>query len=173
MLERHLVIAPVPPSFRDPDFPLGPRTLWIRPTALDAEDATITTPWAADEPGRPRVYVTLGTIFNMESGDLFARLLEAVSDLDADVLVTVGRHLDPSTLRERRRPTFVSSRSFLIVPCSPDADLVISHGGSGTVIGALAYGVPQIVLPMGGDQPHNARRVEALAIGRAMDPVSR
>ncbi len=170
MLERHLVVAPVPPSFRDPAFPLGPRTLWLRPAALEAESTARATPWTADSRGRPRVYVTLGTIFNMESGDLFERLIEAVSGLDADVLVTVGRHLDPSALGATpahvRVEPFVPHRAVLA-----DADLVVSHGGSGTVIGAAVNGVPQIVLPMGGDQAHNARRVEALGIGLALDPV--
>jgi UDP:flavonoid glycosyltransferase YjiC (YdhE family) len=170
MLERHLVLAPEPPTFRDPAFPLGPRTLWLRPAVLEVEMVANATPWAVDPVGRPRVYVTLGTIFNMESGDLFARLLEAVSGLDAEVLFTVGRHLELSDLGavppHVRLESFVPQQSVLA-----GADLVISHGGSGTVIGALAFGVPQIVLPMGGDQPHNARRCEALGVGRALDSV--
>jgi UDP:flavonoid glycosyltransferase YjiC (YdhE family) len=168
MLERDLVIAPAPPSFRDPDFQLGPETLWIRPAVLDAH-IPAADPWPKS-PDRPCVYVTLGTIFNMESGDLFDRLLTAVGHLDADVLVTVGRHVDRGALSPA--PDHVRIEQF--VPhhvVLPRADLVISHGGSGTVLGALACGVPQIVLPMGGDQPHNARRCEALGVGRTLDPM--
>ena len=47
-------------------------------------------------PGRPRVYVTLGTIFNKTSGDLFERLLAGLAVLDAEAVVTVGRELDPA-----------------------------------------------------------------------------
>src|SRR5262249_28984865 len=46
---------------------------------------------------------------------------------------------------------------------------VVSHGGSGSVAGALAHGLPLVVLPMGADQPQNADRVEALGVGIALD----
>jgi UDP:flavonoid glycosyltransferase YjiC (YdhE family) len=36
------------------------------------------------------------------------------------------------------------------------ADLLVSHSGSGTMLGGLVHGVPQIALPRGTDQPHNA-----------------
>lgn len=46
------------------------------------------------------------------------------------------------------------------------ADVVVHHGGSGTTLGALAGGVPQLVLPQGADQFANA---EALcAAGAAL-----
>ena len=45
---------------------------------------------------RPLVYVTLGTVFNARSGDLFERLLAGLADVPADVLVTVGRDVDPA-----------------------------------------------------------------------------
>jgi UDP:flavonoid glycosyltransferase YjiC (YdhE family) len=50
--------------------------------------------------------------------------------------------------------------------------VVVSHGGSGTVLGALAHGVPQVVVPMGADQPFNADRCVALGLGRALDATS-
>jgi UDP:flavonoid glycosyltransferase YjiC (YdhE family) len=53
----------------------------------------------------------------------------------------------------------------------PHCDVVVSHGGSGSVIGALAHGLPSIVIPMGADQPHNAARCEALGVGRVLDAV--
>ena len=37
--------------------------------------------------------------------------------------------------------------------------------------GALAYGVPLVVLPMGADQPMNAARVEALGVGLVLDAI--
>jgi UDP:flavonoid glycosyltransferase YjiC (YdhE family) len=36
---------------------------------------------------------------------------------------------------------------------------VLTHGGHGTVIKALAAGVPLVVAPLGRDQPDNAARV--------------
>ena len=41
----------------------------------------------------------------------------------------------------------------------PHVDLVITHGGHGTLIRALAGGVPVMVVPISRDQPDNAARV--------------
>jgi UDP:flavonoid glycosyltransferase YjiC (YdhE family) len=40
------------------------------------------------------------------------------------------------------------------------------------VIAALAHGLPQVVIAMGADQMHNADRVQALGVGRALHPVT-
>jgi UDP:flavonoid glycosyltransferase YjiC (YdhE family) len=48
------------------------------------------------------------------------------------------------------------------------ASAVVCHGGSGTVRGALAAGLPLVVTPLGADQPHNARRVAAVGAGIAL-----
>jgi UDP:flavonoid glycosyltransferase YjiC (YdhE family) len=47
----------------------------------------------------------------------------------------------------------------------PDSAAVIGHGGLGTVLRALAHGVPQLLLPLGRDQAFNAGRVEQLDAG--------
>ena len=52
-----------------------------------------------------------------------------------------------------------------MIPLMPDSSLVIGHGGLGTVLPALAQGVPQLLLPLGRDQAFNAGRVERLGIG--------
>ena len=42
---------------------------------------------------------------------------------------------------------------------------MVNNGGLGTVLRALAHGVPQLLLPLGRDQAFNASRVEALHAG--------
>jgi UDP:flavonoid glycosyltransferase YjiC (YdhE family) len=54
----------------------------------------------------------------------------------------------------------------------PRMDLVIHHGGIGTVVDALRAGVPQLVLGAGGDRPVNARCVERLGVGRYVPPAA-
>jgi len=54
----------------------------------------------------------------------------------------------------------------------PHCSAVVSHGGSGSVIGALAYGLPMVVIPMGADQPLNAGRCEALGVARVLDAIA-
>ncbi len=173
MLERDLLIAPVPPTFRDPTCPLPAHVLHIRPGdippgELPPGETGQLGDWAVRAGDRPLVYVTLGTIFNLESGDLFARVLQGVRGLPVDVLVTVGASVDPADVGAQpanvRVEQFVPQADVL-----PHAAAVVCHGGSGSVIGALAHGVPVLVLPMGADQPDNAARVEALGVGTALD----
>ncbi|MBB5803439.1 UDP:flavonoid glycosyltransferase YjiC (YdhE family) [Saccharothrix ecbatanensis] len=49
---------------------------------------------------------------------------------------------------------------------------MIAHGGSGSVIGALAHGLPTVLLPLGADQPHNAGQCVRLGVGRELDPIA-
>jgi UDP:flavonoid glycosyltransferase YjiC (YdhE family) len=44
----------------------------------------------------------------------------------------------------------------------------VHHGGTGTVLGAAAAGVPQLILPQGADQFLNADLVTRAGIGRAL-----
>jgi UDP:flavonoid glycosyltransferase YjiC (YdhE family) len=54
----------------------------------------------------------------------------------------------------------------------PHADVIVCHGGSGTVRTALCSGVPAVVVPLFADQPYNGRRVEQLGAGIALEGVS-
>ena len=161
-LSRHLVLSPFPPSFRDPADPLPPTAHSIR-----LSEVTERAPAGAE----PNVYFTLGTIFNRESGDLFQRVLAGLRDLPVNVLVTVGRHIDPAEFGAQpaniRIERYVPQAEVL-----PHCDLVVSHGGSGSVVGALAHGVPSVLVAMGADQPLNAARCVALGVGRVLDPVA-
>jgi UDP:flavonoid glycosyltransferase YjiC (YdhE family) len=167
MLDRSLVLSPFPPSFRDPAFPLPPTAHGFRPL----RPAAAAPRWPVHVPGTPTVYFTLGTVFNVESGDLFARVLAGLGLLPIAVVATVGPQLDPTAFApvpdnvhvERHIP-----QSLVLPHCSA----VVSHGGSGSVLGALAHGLPLVVLPMGADQPLNAARCEALGLGLALDAVA-
>ena len=161
MLSKRLVLAPLPPRYRDPAFPLPAATVHYRPFER--------TPQRHD--GTPSVYVTLGTVFNLESGDLFARVLAGVRDLPVEVVATVGDGIDPAELGELpahiRVERFVPQAEVL-----PRSSVVVSHGGSGSVLGSLAHGLPQVLIPMGADQPLNADRCARLGLARVLDPVA-
>jgi rhamnosyltransferase subunit B len=46
----------------------------------------------------------------------------------------------------------------------------VHHGGIGTLSQGLAAGVPQLIMPMGHDQPDNARRLVRLGAGDVLPP---
>ena len=50
-------------------------------------------------------------------------------------------------------------------PLLEQAQLCITHGGHGTLLKALAHGVPVLCMPMGRDQPDNAKRVVHHGLG--------
>lgn len=159
MLTSGLTLSPFAPSFRSPHSPLPVAASHFRPMNPVAN---------ARDSARNRVYVTLGTVFNSTSGDLFERLLAGMANLDADVLLTVGRDIDPADFGPQ--PNHVRIERF--VPQDdvlPATDLVVSHGGSGSLSATLAYGLPSVLLPLGADQPHNALRAAELGVARSLD----
>jgi UDP:flavonoid glycosyltransferase YjiC (YdhE family) len=170
MLSRHLVLSPVPPSLRDPAHPLPATAHPIRPHLLDAGADGPVPGWLAGVGDRPTVHATLGTVFNLESGDLFERMLAGLRDLPVNAVVTVGRDIDPAAFGPQ--PGHIRVERYIPQPLLlPHCDLVLSHAGSGSVIGALAYGLPSVLIPLGADQPHNAARCEELGVARVLDAV--
>ncbi|HEV2890625.1 MAG TPA: glycosyltransferase [Frankiaceae bacterium] len=118
--------------------------------------------------GRPLVYVTFGTAFNKQPGPLREVVLAAAAS-GADVLVTVGTDGDPASLGDL--PGNVAAERF--VPQAevlPRCAAVVSHAGSGTLFGALAHGLPNVLLPQGADQFTNAERTAACGAGVAFGP---
>lgn len=165
-----LEVVPFPASFRDPRFPLARQALSVRPEQPEVDDPHLAAAWLAEHDG-PTAYLTLGTIFNTESGDLFARVLGALAGQPLRVLATVGPDVDPALLGVAadnvRVERFVPQGLVL-----PHAEVVVNHGGSGSVVGALAHGVPVVTLAMGADQELNADRLVALGAGVALDVMT-
>lgn len=123
----------------------------VRPVAWSAP-ADRAPGWVRDDRDRPLVYVVFSTFFGLDDAVL-ERILHGVAALDADVLAVVGQRRDhtgplPGNVRVER---FVAQAEVL-----PHADVVVCHGGSGAFLGALAAGLPQLVIPSGADQFANA-----------------
>ena len=147
-----LVLSPFPPSLR-----------------ADGTGFRVLSPHPP-EPGPTTVLVTLGTIFVLESGDLLERVLAGVGSLPVQVVATVGRQLDPADLGPQP-PNVRVERWVPQAALLPRCSLVVSHAGSGSVVGALAHGLPMVLLPLGADQPQNARRCAELGVARVLDAV--
>ncbi|MEM8534128.1 MAG: nucleotide disphospho-sugar-binding domain-containing protein [Chloroflexota bacterium] len=170
MLTRYLVLVPVPSSYRDPAFPLPPTAHSIRPRMLDFSHNNNPPSWSAPVDDRPIVYFTLGTVFNVESGDLFERVLAGLSDLPINVIATVGGKLDPSEFGPQ--PPHIQIAQYIPqAAILPHCTLVVSHGGSGSVIGALSHGCPMVLLPIGADQPWNADRCADLGVACVLNAI--
>lgn len=170
-LRRGLVLSPFAPSLRHPAYPLPDTAHAIRPFGAERGVGGAGPAWLDELPERDTVYVTLGTVFNVECGDLYERVLAGLRPLPVNVVVTVGRERDPAELgplpAHMRVERYVDQAVVL-----PHCRAVVSHAGSGTVSGALAHGLPMVLLPMGADQPLNARRCQELGVARVLDPAA-
>lgn len=168
---RSLVLSPFPPSLRDPARPPPPTEHPFRPFAAGSGERARAPAWASVRAGAPTLYLTLGTVFNTESGDLLARALEGLRALPANLLVTVGPGLEPAELGPQpphvRVERYVPQAEVL-----PHCDLVVSHAGSGSLLGALAHGLPSVLVPIGADQPLNAERGAALGVAEVLDALA-
>jgi UDP:flavonoid glycosyltransferase YjiC (YdhE family) len=153
-------IVTVPRAFDDwPDAP--PHVAHVGAIAESADSGEWESPWRDDDP-RPLVVVTLGTTY-MAHEDVLARIATALDGLDLRVLVLTGPELAPDEVSfggDAVVRDYVPHAAVL-----PHASLVVAHGGTGTLLAALAAGVPVVCLPLGRDQPANARRLEELRLG--------
>jgi len=116
---------------------------------------------------RPLVYATMGTVFN--APESFAPLVEGLATAGVEALLTVGRDVDPSTLGDVP-PTVTVERFVPQAQVLGSCAAVVSHGGSGTLLGALAAGLPLVLLPRGADQFENAARCERAGAAVVLDP---
>ncbi len=171
MLSRYLVLSPFPAAYRHPAFPLPATAHAFRPAEPGPSAGAAAPPWVAGLKDAPTVYFTLGTVFNLESGDLFSRVLAGLRDLPINLVVTVGRQIEPHEF-EPQPPNVHMARHIPQAQVMPHCDLVVCHGGSGSVGGALAHGLPMVLIPMGADQPLNAARCADLGVARVLDPVA-
>lgn len=145
-----------------------PETIRYRSSPSGAVGERLPDWWHGSD--RPLVYLTFGTVLGHMSiaATVFRNALEAVEGLDARVLLTVGRRFDEAGLGPV--PTNVHVEAWVDhTRVFEEADVVVCHGGSGTVFGALAAGIPLVVVPLFADQFENGRRVADAGTGVVVD----
>ena len=103
--------------------------------------------WVYPVPDRPRIAISLGLSERSFMADGWAHipaLLEAVSVLDVEVIATLN---DKQLSQVDKIPDNVRVLDFVpLNQLMPTCDLLIHHGGLGTVMPAIASGVRQIVV---------------------------
>ena len=101
----------------------------------------------------PLVYLTLGTVQN--HAPILPTVAAALGSLPVRVLVATGPDGDPAALGalpDNVRVERWVDQADVLTRCA----VVVSHAGSGTFLGALAAGRPQLCLPLAADQFRNA-----------------
>lgn len=115
--------------------------------------------WVGDvelpEGEQPLVLVCTSTGRTRGSEELLGNAVQALSGLPVRGFVTTGPAVTAPTVRPGVRVVPAAPHAQVL----PHADVVVTHGGHGSVIKALAAGRPCLVMPLGRDQPDNAARV--------------
>lgn len=93
----------------------------------------------------------------MDHLDQLQRAVTAVGTLRVRALVTTGPAIDPEQIDAPDGVTVVRSAPHREVLAH--TDVLLTHGGHGTVMKALVAGVPIVCMPTGRDQPDNAARL--------------
>ncbi|HQU27080.1 MAG TPA: glycosyltransferase [Acidimicrobiales bacterium] len=130
-----------------------------------AADELLPDWWPGD--GRPLCYVTVGSVAPRLAGAaamwealvagldaMGCRVLATTGDADLAVRATRSVHVEPFVEQDR---------------VLAEADVVVCHGGAGTVAGALAHGVPLVVAPILADNAANGRLVASHGAGIALE----
>jgi MGT family glycosyltransferase len=128
--------------------------------------------WAGDAgdwrpPGdAPLVLVATSSVFQDQT-DLLRRVATALGGLPVRGVLTTGRAVDPAEVPAPANVRVVRAAPHRAV--LPEAAAVVTHAGHGTVLKALAAGVPLVCIPMGRDQKDNTVRVLRLGAGVRVD----
>ncbi len=164
----HLYLDPCPPPLQAAHASNIEKRRRIRFEAFDGGGQLPS--WFGQLGHRPAIYVTLGTvpIYN-RAPELISTIIAALRDQDVDVIVTVGANNDPTefapaanTRVERYLP-----QGRILSACS----IAVTHGGAGSTLAALSYGLPILLLPRGAaSQLRLANTCVDAGVGRSLAP---
>ncbi|PYY44198.1 glycosyltransferase [Curtobacterium sp. MCLR17_043] len=162
------LLDPTPVSLQAPGWTQPPVTIPFRSEPHSRPDVAAEQPLApfpASE-WRPRVLVTLGTVFG--DATLLTAILDGFHPDEVDVVATVG--VIGERLDDTEHVHFLPFRPMREL--LEGVDLVVAAAGAGTVLAAASVGVPMVLLPQGADQFINAARAAEAGVAVVVDEPS-
>lgn len=144
---------------------LPPGWSYVGPQIADPAWACRSSPTAGASGDEPLVLVAFSTSFQNHVAVL-QRVVDALAGLPVRGIVTLGDGVEPDEIRSADKVLLVHSLPH--GELMPRAELVVTHGGHGTVMRALSCGKPMLLIPHGRDQHDNAVRVTERGAGLAL-----
>ena len=154
-------------AFEYESFTPPPNVRLVGPRTDDPAWAGSWTPPAGDD---PLVLVGMSSTF-MDHADALQRVATALGGLPVRGLVTTGPTIPVEAIDAPSNVTVVARAPHSEI--LRHAKVVVTHAGHGTVIKALAAGVPVVALPLGRDQLDNAARVAHHGVGLRLKPQAK
>jgi len=169
LLDGDLLLVPSIPEL-DP-LPSGvERTHYVGPLVRSAQDSERVPEWLTALPrDRPVVYVTVGGGSDSVRGsNLLSLWMDAFAETGWEVVVSTGGQPVPRGLRR--------TGNLQVFPWVPGAemvthaDVVLFHGGYGTMMETVRAGVPSVVIPFHTEQESNGRRLQQSGAALVLSP---
>lgn len=163
--EPDMLIDITPPSLRVREVAAVQAMRWI-----PGNSQCVLEPWMYTKGADTRVGVTIGTgVGTYHQHDFLYDIVEHVSTLDAEVVVPVTEDAAP-VLRERAAN--IRAGWIPMDVLAPTCDVLVHQTGGSTMMTALCFGVPQVLIPDPGQHRANtiARRVADAGAGIVLSP---
>ncbi len=151
-----------PPSLQVPGWVAPGNRIPLRPEPHRQDGYFGDVPRFSGEKDRPLVLVTLGTVFH--DPGLLETILTSLEPAGVNVIATLGPDGSPDAATAER--DWVRLVDFAPLDrLLDDVTVVVTAGGSGTVLGTLSRGIPMVLAPQGADQAVNGTRVAEVGAG--------
>lgn len=173
LLSKDTVLVPSIPEFdlRRKSMPLNTR--YVGPLVWDWGDVPADT-LSGGEAAGPSVDIVVATqgTAHIHEFSVLETIAYALRDQAA-----ISLHALLDKIHHDRLPQIVNDVATVhgYVPLRTalrDADLLVCHGGTGTVTIAATQGVPVLVMPVSQEHVHNGLRVSELGLGRVLPTLS-
>ena len=123
-------------------------------------------PEELSRPGRrPVILVSRSTVADPRPDRMMSRVVAAAAGADVEVVLV---RPDRSVARRPLPPNVTTTDWLPFADVLPHVAGIVHHGGAGTLMAALAAGLPQVVVPGAGDRTVHARLVAARGAGLAV-----
>src|SRR5687768_4164266 len=166
---RSLYLDPCPPALQTDFGRALPTTRRIRPPVPEGAPPAAMPEWRRAMPAGPVVHVTFGTVAAYNTApDIYRAIIDGLAAEPVNLIITVGRNNDPDDLGPQRGNVRIE-RFLPHAELLPHCDAVVTHGGPGSSVAALAHGLPLVLIPGGGAaQVRSAAACERAGVGRTV-----
>ena len=166
--DHDLIISPAPATFDVPTSRARPPQLHTFGFLVpDHTSAATDIEFPTGE--RPAVLVGLTTTYHEHAAETLQAIIDGLATLDVRAIVTTSGYLPGGTAKaEHVRIVDYAPHPSLM----PEVDVMVCHGGMGSVAAALASGVPLVCIPVSRDQPLNASRAAQLGAAVVIDDAT-
>ncbi|MFE7133416.1 macrolide family glycosyltransferase [Streptomyces sp. NPDC057638] len=163
---QEFTVAFLPQRFQIAGDTFDGRHAFVGPALTDPTEPTAPAAWQPPEGGAPVLLVSLGTTVNHDAG-FFQRCVRAFADLPWHTVLALGGRIDLADLGPLP-PNVEAHRWVPLGAVLRHASVFLCQSGMGSIMAALAAGVPMVAVPHHPEQYVNAERLGELGLAEVV-----